>query len=87
MDKESSLPEDCISVHRKRLNPEDAEIYKGTLPDNLNWCDPTTSVYDSPTPENKENQGDVEKLTSAKCAICDFPKKGKNQRLYCMCGQ
>ncbi len=70
-----------------RLNPKDAKLYAGTLPDKLNWCAPTTSVCDSQVPENKENQGDAEKSTSAKCARCDFPPKGINQRIYCMCGQ
>ena len=39
--------------HRERLNPEDAKVYKGTLPDYLNWCDPTVSVCDSPNSEYK----------------------------------
>lgn len=60
--------------HRERLNPED------------HFADIGKMVCDSPSPEYKKNQGDSEKLLSAKCAICDFPKKGKNQRLYCMCG-
>lgn len=75
--------------HRERLNPKDAKGYVGNLPDSLNWCDPTTSVCDSPTPEYKINQGDAEKSTSAKCARCDFPIQNEegNRRLYCMCGQ
>lgn len=43
------------------------------------------SVCDSPNPDNKKNQGDIEKSISANCPRCTFPKKGKNQRIYCMC--
>ena len=59
----------------ERTNPEDhiADIRK--------------MVCDVPTPDNKENQGGVEKSTSAKCATCDFPQNDGKRRLYCMCGQ
>jgi len=42
---------------------------------------------DSPTPDNKENQGDIEKSISAKCARCNFPPNDGKRRIYCMCGQ
>jgi len=42
-----------IPKQPERLNLEDAKVYAGTLPDCLNWCDPTSSVCDSPTTENK----------------------------------
>ena len=51
-------PADFCDIHSlyqpKRLNPEDAKVCK-SLPDSLNWCDPT-SVCDSPTPN--ESLGD-----------------------------
>lgn len=33
---------------RERLKRSDAKIYEGTLPDKLNWCDPTTLQSESP---------------------------------------
>lgn len=42
-----------VYVQPERLSPEDAKIYKGTLPYCLNWCDPTTSVSDSLNSTNK----------------------------------
>ena len=59
----------------ERLNPED------------HIADDSKMVCDSLNPDNKENQGDVEKSTSAKCAKCDFPPDNGRRRLYCMCGQ
>jgi hypothetical protein len=76
-----------FSLYRERLNPEDAKVYKGTLPDCLNWCAPTTSVCDSPNPENTGSPGDAEKSASAKCARCDWPSNDGKRRIYCMCGQ
>lgn len=43
------------------------------------------SVCDSLNSEYKENPRDAEKSASANCPRCTFPKKGKNQRIYCMC--
>lgn len=44
-------------------------------------------ICDSPTPDNKENQGGIEKSMPAICATCDFPSNDGKRRIYCMCGQ
>ena len=95
--------EDCEGINRKykinfcplcgenlqpeRLSPEDAIIpaYYGSK--FCGGCKEENCVCDSPTPDNKENQGDVEKSTSAKCAKCDWPPNDGKRRIYCMCGQ
>ena len=73
---------ECYPMPREKFVDYIFSLYR----ERLNPGD-ATSVYDSPTPDYKENQGDAEKSASAKCTICDFPKKGINQRIYCMCGQ
>lgn len=45
------------------------------------------TLCDSPTPDNKENQGGIEKSIPAICATCDFPSNDGKRRIYCMCGQ
>jgi len=51
---EKIYPFICDSCNQpERLSPEGAKEYKGTLPDVLNWCDPTTSVSDSLNQANK----------------------------------
>lgn len=72
---------------RERLNPEDGNIYY--RPDNsFDWpkLEPF-AICDSPTPENKESQGEPEKSDSAVCPKCEWPPYGVNYRLFCMCGQ
>ncbi len=73
-----------------RLNPEERNLMEDLGIIQIEKSSISMDYFtlcDSRTPENKENQGDVEKFASAKCAKCDFPPNDGKRRIYCMCGQ